>query len=235
MRGVGPRPPRLHPRRRRGPDVAPGMERGFVRRAGSGLRVRGRGARAGARRPGARCLRRARREDGVRRVPDRRGRPGRRRGSSGRNARRWSGACSSASGCARSPHARRHPTRRPWSLRPGARRRAVHGDRLGAPAAGAAVARPSRRALPAGSAPGRDRGRGRRPPPPRAGASCTRCARSLARRPTRRATRSSGTAPTSNRSTTPGPAGADPATRHRLWPHRHGTDGMFVAAFERSG
>ena len=35
--------------------------------------------------------------------------------------------------------------------------------------------------------------------------------------------------------TTPGPAGADPATRHRLWPHRHGTDGMFVAAFERTG
>ena len=33
---------------------------------------------------------------------------------------------------------------------------------------------------------------------------------------------------------TPGPAGAAPATRHRLWPHRHGTDGMFVAAFERS-
>ena len=34
---------------------------------------------------------------------------------------------------------------------------------------------------------------------------------------------------------TPGPAGAPPAPRHRLWPHRHGTDGMFVAAFERSG
>ena len=34
---------------------------------------------------------------------------------------------------------------------------------------------------------------------------------------------------------TPGPAGAAPAFRHRLWPHRHGTDGMFVAAFERSG
>jgi 16S rRNA (cytosine967-C5)-methyltransferase len=34
---------------------------------------------------------------------------------------------------------------------------------------------------------------------------------------------------------TPGPAGAAPALRHRLWPHRHGTDGMFVAAFERSG
>jgi 16S rRNA (cytosine967-C5)-methyltransferase len=31
---------------------------------------------------------------------------------------------------------------------------------------------------------------------------------------------------------TPGPDG--PAHRHRLWPHRHGTDGMFVAAFERS-
>jgi 16S rRNA (cytosine967-C5)-methyltransferase len=30
-----------------------------------------------------------------------------------------------------------------------------------------------------------------------------------------------------------GPDGA--ATRHRLWPHRHGTDGMFVAAFERRG
>jgi 16S rRNA (cytosine967-C5)-methyltransferase len=30
---------------------------------------------------------------------------------------------------------------------------------------------------------------------------------------------------------TAGPAG--PALRHRLWSHRHGTDGMFVAAFER--
>ena len=28
-----------------------------------------------------------------------------------------------------------------------------------------------------------------------------------------------------------GPGG--PALRHRLWPHRHGSDGMFVAAFER--
>lgn len=31
---------------------------------------------------------------------------------------------------------------------------------------------------------------------------------------------------------TPGPDGQ--AARHRLWPHRHGSDGMFVAAFERS-
>jgi 16S rRNA (cytosine967-C5)-methyltransferase len=30
---------------------------------------------------------------------------------------------------------------------------------------------------------------------------------------------------------TEGPDG--PGTRHRLWPHRHGTDGMFVAAFEK--
>ena len=34
---------------------------------------------------------------------------------------------------------------------------------------------------------------------------------------------------------TPGPAGSDPALRHRLWPHRHGTDGMFVAGFQKSG
>jgi len=34
---------------------------------------------------------------------------------------------------------------------------------------------------------------------------------------------------------TPGPADAEDALRHRLWPHRHGTDGMFVAAFTRSG
>ena len=33
---------------------------------------------------------------------------------------------------------------------------------------------------------------------------------------------------------TPGPGGSPPAQRHRLWPHRHGTDGMFVAAFQRS-
>ena len=32
---------------------------------------------------------------------------------------------------------------------------------------------------------------------------------------------------------TEGPGG--PAFRHRLWPHLHGTDGMFVAAFERRG
>jgi 16S rRNA (cytosine967-C5)-methyltransferase len=32
--------------------------------------------------------------------------------------------------------------------------------------------------------------------------------------------------------TTQGPDG--PAARHRLWPHRHGTDGMFVASFESS-
>lgn len=31
---------------------------------------------------------------------------------------------------------------------------------------------------------------------------------------------------------TAGPEG--PALRHRLWPHRHGTDGMFIAAFERN-
>jgi len=31
---------------------------------------------------------------------------------------------------------------------------------------------------------------------------------------------------------TPGPDGT--AERHRLWPHRHGSDGMFVAAFDRS-
>jgi 16S rRNA (cytosine967-C5)-methyltransferase len=30
-----------------------------------------------------------------------------------------------------------------------------------------------------------------------------------------------------------GPDG--PARRVRLWPHRHGTDAMFVAAFRRSG
>jgi len=33
---------------------------------------------------------------------------------------------------------------------------------------------------------------------------------------------------------TPGPAGSDPAFRHRLWPHRDGADGMFVAAFRKS-
>ena len=31
---------------------------------------------------------------------------------------------------------------------------------------------------------------------------------------------------------TEGPDG--PAERHRLWPHRHGADGMFVAAFQRA-
>ena len=34
---------------------------------------------------------------------------------------------------------------------------------------------------------------------------------------------------------TPGPEGSDPSPRHRLWPHRHGTDGMFVAVFQKSG
>ncbi|MDP9184872.1 MAG: hypothetical protein M3O29_04280, partial [Actinomycetota bacterium] len=31
---------------------------------------------------------------------------------------------------------------------------------------------------------------------------------------------------------TDGPDG--PRERHRLWPHRHGSDGMFVAAFQRA-
>jgi 16S rRNA (cytosine967-C5)-methyltransferase len=31
----------------------------------------------------------------------------------------------------------------------------------------------------------------------------------------------------------PGPAGSDPATTHRLWPHVQGTDGMFYAGFRR--
>jgi 16S rRNA (cytosine967-C5)-methyltransferase len=34
---------------------------------------------------------------------------------------------------------------------------------------------------------------------------------------------------------TPGPGSGTPAARHRLWPHRDGADGMFVAAFEASG
>lgn len=32
---------------------------------------------------------------------------------------------------------------------------------------------------------------------------------------------------------TPGPSG--PALRHRLWPHRHGSDAMFAAVFEKEG
>jgi 16S rRNA (cytosine967-C5)-methyltransferase len=32
---------------------------------------------------------------------------------------------------------------------------------------------------------------------------------------------------------TAGPSASEPALRHRLWPHEHGCDGMFVAAFER--
>jgi 16S rRNA (cytosine967-C5)-methyltransferase len=34
---------------------------------------------------------------------------------------------------------------------------------------------------------------------------------------------------------TPGPGTSGPTLRHRLWPHRHGTDGMFVAAFQKAG
>jgi 16S rRNA (cytosine967-C5)-methyltransferase len=34
---------------------------------------------------------------------------------------------------------------------------------------------------------------------------------------------------------TQGPEGSEPALRHRLWSHRHGTDGMFVAAYQKSG
>ena len=184
----------------RGPDGAPGMERGSHHRAGPGLRVRGRRARR--RSPATGSSMPAPHPEGRRRSSPAGSerRDGSSPGISGRNARRWSGACSSGSGSARgSPHPRRHPTRRPWSLRPGARRRPVHGDRVGAPAAGAPVARPPRRALAAGSPPGRDRGRRRRPPPRPGGASCTRCARSLARRPTPRATRSSGTARISTR------------------------------------
>jgi 16S rRNA (cytosine967-C5)-methyltransferase len=32
---------------------------------------------------------------------------------------------------------------------------------------------------------------------------------------------------------TAGPSATEPALRHRLWPHEHGCDGMFVAVFER--
>ena len=73
------RAPRVHPPPGRRPHVAPGMERGLVRRSGSGLRVRGRDALAAAGRAGARCLRRAGREGGFRRVPGRRAGPRRRR------------------------------------------------------------------------------------------------------------------------------------------------------------
>ena len=86
-------------------------------------------------------------------------------GDSARTGRARSARASSGSGCAPiswSQDAR--PAGRPWSLRPGARRRAVHRDRLGAAAARAAVAGTTRRALAPRATPGRDRGRRGGPP-----------------------------------------------------------------------
>ena len=61
--------------------------------------------------------------------------------------------------------------------------------------------------------------------------SSTRCARSRARRRMRRVTHSSAIGPSSSPTPIDGPDG--PSPRVRLWPHRHGSDGMFIAAFRK--
>ena len=114
-------------------------------------------------RPGPRRLRRARGEDGLHRVPGRRGGTRHRRRPPSGADRADRGSPRTARAPRGSPRAGRRPARRPWSLRPGARRCAVLRHRLRAAAAGAAVAGTPRRALASGAAPGRDRGRRRRP------------------------------------------------------------------------
>ena len=180
----------------RGPHVAPRMGGGLVLGAGSGVGVRRRDACPGAGRPGARRLRGTGGEDRLHRMPDRREGPGRRRRSPPGSLEADPRGPRAPRAPRLRPRAGRHQTRRPWSLRPGARGRAVFGDRLCAPPAGAALAAPTRGALPSRPAPGRDRDRRRRPGCAPAAAWSIRCARSRERRPTRRATRYSGIDPT---------------------------------------
>ncbi len=121
------------------------------------------------------------------------------------------------------------PALREW-LRPCARGRPVLGDRIGPEAPGVALASAAGRALPAREAPGPHRGcGGGRPAPgrpprllrmhvPRAETDAV-CDALVRHRPELQP------------ASIDGPDGAAP--RLRLWPHRHGSDGMFVAAFTK--
>ena len=132
--------------------------------------------------------------------------------------------------------------RRPWlvvhdaaapavhgSVRPGPGRRTLQRPRVGPPAARAPVAGAEGRARRARRPPAGDRlGRGgcdRRRGTARVRRLHVHPRRD--RRGVRRPAPRPGRPPI--RSMTEGPDG--PADRHRLWPHRHGCDGMFVAAF----
>ena len=207
------------------------MGRRPVRGPGSGLRLRRARARPAAGRARARRVRGSRWQDRLRRRVSRaerhgrRGRPqhgspGARRASGpaagrarrvGRDGRDGAGACGGRSTGS-------------WSTRP-----AAGSGRL---ATARSCCGRCRRTVLSRLA----RRRWRSPPPrpsscARGGASSTPCARSRAPRPMRPATPSFAHRPDLRAIPTQGPDGV--ALRHRLWPHVHGSDGMFVAAFER--
>ncbi len=213
------------------PSSAAGVRRGKVRGAGPGLLVRRGGAGSTAGRPGLGRVRRSWWQDRSSRLPDRAGGTLGRRGciagaprarsSQRRAARRSDGAA----------RAGRSPACRPRRVRPRPGGRAVLGDRLlraGGPSSCGGPARTSSRASPGCRL-------GSRPPPrgccvpdgrlvysvctfPRAetDAACDAILRRV---------------PELEPIEIAGPEG--PAERVRLWPHAHGCDAMFVAAFRR--
>ena len=105
----------------------------------------------------------------------------------------------------------------------------VLGDGVGAPSPGAPLASAQRRPQPPGPAPGGHHRRIRGPPGARRASRLLGLHLPAGGDGGRPATRSCATAPISARRRSKGPTA--PRERVRLWPHRHGTDGMFVAAF----
>ena len=211
-----------------------GFDAGVVRGPGPGVGLRRRRARPAAGRPGARCVRGPGRQGDAPRLPG--------RGDGGRvvagDVRAGRGGLDrehapSGSACASGSWSRTPP--RPAFGAAFDRvlvDAPVLGDRVGSPAPRAPVA-PARDDLCAPrAAPGGDRRRSRGP------AAARRAARLLgvhvpARGDRRgRATRSSAIVPSSSPLAIDGPDG--PRPRVRLWPHRHGCDGMFVAAFTQT-
>ena len=108
----------------------------------------------------------------------------------------------------------------PRAVRPRARRRSMQRDRLGTAPARAPLASEEGHAQPACQAPGGDRLGVSRAAAPRGPARLLGLHVPARRDRRRRATRSSGTGPSSRRSRSRAPTG--PAERVRLWPHRHG-------------
>ena len=133
----------------------------------------------------------------------------------------------------RRARAGRDPAGGAGRLRPRPRRRALLGPRIGPATTGALVA-VARRAISPASPDDRSRSRPRRPTSfVRGAASCTPSARSLVPKRMPSATRSADIVRRWSRPMIEGPRGR--AARVRLWPHRDGSDGMFVAAFTKRG